>query len=269
MLGSARCASYIRAATQRNNMNYAPLTLASASLALLIACANTPAETDTTSVAASTPPPVVEQVQSLPTEPVTVADPTAPEEEDKKTKTKMQDGLYAIFKTNKGTITVALEYAQTPYTVANFVALAQGKNPFVTSVAKDKPYYDGIVFHRVIAEFMIQGGDPTGTGRGGPGYVFPDEIVPALKHDKPGILSMANAGPGTNGSQFFITHKETPWLDGKHTVFGHVVTGQDVVNAIAQGDKIETLTIEAVGKDAKSFNAAKVLEANKAKFVNR
>ena len=131
------------------------------------------------------------------------------------------------------------------------------------------PYYDGIVFHRVIPNFMIQCGDPTGTGRGGPGYVFPDEFDPSLKHDKPGILSMANAGPGTNGSQFFITHVPTPWLDGMHTIFGHVVSGQDVVDAIQQGDSITTLKIIANGADAKAFDEKKVLEADKAKFQAR
>ncbi|MDR2079021.1 MAG: peptidylprolyl isomerase, partial [Treponema sp.] len=141
------------------------------------------------------------------------------------------DGVFARIRTNRGDIVLRLEYQQTPLTVCNFVALAEGK----MSAAGGKPFYDGLVFHRVIADFMIQGGDPQGTGAGGPGYRFPDEIVASLKHDGPGVLSMANAGPDTNGSQFFITHKETPWLDGKHTVFGKVVQGQDVVNAIRQG----------------------------------
>ncbi len=178
------------------------------------------------------------------------------------------EGLFAHIKTNKGEIVLELEYKKVPITVANFVGLATGKQ-HNTAKPDGTPYYDGIVFHRVIADFMIQGGDPTGTGRGGPGYAFPDEFDPSLKHDRAGTLSMANAGPGTNGSQFFITHKDTPWLDGRHSVFGYVVKGQDVVNAIAQGDKIEHVTIEAKGKDAKAFDAVKVLEANKAKFGQR
>lgn len=153
-------------------------------------------------------------------------------------------------------------------TVANFVALAKGERKNGAK-ASGEPYYDGIVFHRVIADFMVQCGDPTGTGSGGPGYVFPDEIDRSLKHDRPGILSMANAGPGTNGSQFFITHVPTSWLDGKHTVFGKVVSGQDVVNAIQQGDSIKSLKIRAHGEAAMAFDEKQVLEANKAKFQSR
>jgi peptidylprolyl isomerase len=123
------------------------------------------------------------------------------------------------------------------------------------NVTGGKPFYNGLTFHRVIADFMIQGGDPQGNGTGGPGYRFPDEIVPSLKHDGPGILSMANAGPGTNGSQFFITHVATPWLDGKHTVFGKVVEGQNVVNAIQQGDKINSITVIRNGSLASQFKA--------------
>ena len=166
----------------------------------------------------------------------------------------MQEGLYAKFTTNKGSILVNLEYKKTPGTVGNFVGLAEGN---LENKAKPQgtPYYDGLIFHRVIEDFMIQGGDPQGTGVGGPGYQFDDEIHPELKHDAPGILSMANAGPGTNGSQFFITHKETSWLDGKHTVFGKVIEGQDVVDAIAQGDEIQSLEILREGQDAKEFNA--------------
>ncbi|MCW7493065.1 peptidylprolyl isomerase [Leptospira sp. 2 VSF19] len=142
--------------------------------------------------------------------------------------------LRAILKTNKGEIRIDLYPDKTPNTVANFVNLAQ------------RNFYNGLKFHRVIADFMIQGGCPQGTGTGGPGYKFRDEFDSSLKHNKPGILSMANAGPGTNGSQFFITHVPTPWLDGKHSVFGAVVddTDQKVVNAIQQGDVIESITIE-------------------------
>lgn len=173
---------------------------------------------------------------------------------------KKEDGLFAEIKTNKGTILLALEYQKTPITVANFVSLAEGKNSFVAENLKKKPFYDGLKFHRVIANFMIQGGDPDGTGSGGPGYKFTDEVTD-LMHEGPGILSMANAGAGTNGSQFFITHKETAWLDGKHTVFGHVVEGQDVVDKIAQNDVIEKITIIRNGKDAKKFKAEKVFKA--------
>ena len=166
----------------------------------------------------------------------------------------MQDGLYAKFTTPKGNILVNLEFEKTPGTVGNFVALAEG-NLENSARPQGKPYYDGLKFHRVIPDFMIQGGCPQGTGTGNPGYKFDDEIHPDLKHDAPGKLSMANAGPGTNGSQFFITHVETPWLDGKHTVFGNVVEGQDVVDAVAQGDKIESLEIVRVGANAEDFNA--------------
>ncbi|MBR9915936.1 MAG: peptidylprolyl isomerase [Algicola sp.] len=166
----------------------------------------------------------------------------------------MQDGLYAKFNTNKGDILVALEYQKTPGTVGNFVALAEG-NLENAIKPQGTPYYDGLKFHRVIPDFMIQGGCPQGTGTGNPGYKFDDEFHPDLKHDGPGVLSMANAGPGTNGSQFFITHVETPWLDNNHTVFGKVIEGQDVVDAIAQGDEIETLEIVRVGAEAENFNA--------------
>ncbi len=166
----------------------------------------------------------------------------------------MQDGLYAKFHTSKGEILVALEHEKTPGTVGNFVGLAEG-NIENKAISQGKPYYDGLKFHRVIPDFMIQGGDPKGNGTGGPGYNFEDEIDPSLTHDAPGKLSMANAGPGTNGSQFFITHIATPWLDGKHTVFGSVVEGQDVVDAIKQGDKIEKLEIIRQGEAAEKFNA--------------
>ncbi len=174
----------------------------------------------------------------------------------KSPKPKLEKGMYAEMLTSKGTILLQLELQKTPLTVANFVGLAEGK---IKNDAKNGvPFYDGLKFHRVIKDFMIQGGDPQGNGMGGPGYRFKDEIVPELKHDKEGILSMANAGPGTNGSQFFITHKATPWLDGKHTVFGHVIQGQDVVNAIAQGDEIIYVKIIRKGKEAKKFKAEKV-----------
>ncbi len=166
----------------------------------------------------------------------------------------MQEGLYAKFNTSKGSILINLEYKKTPGTVGNFVGLAEG-NLENQAIPQGKPYYNGLNFHRVIADFMIQGGDPQGTGAGGPGYQFDDEIHPDLKHDGPGVLSMANAGPGTNGSQFFITHVETSWLDGKHTVFGKVVEGLDVVNAVAQGDVIEAVEIIRVGAEAEKFNA--------------
>ena len=166
----------------------------------------------------------------------------------------MQEGIYARFTTSKRQILVQLTHDKTPGTVGNFVALAEG-NLENSAKPQGTPYYDGLKFHRVIADFMIQGGCPLGTGTGDPGYKFDDEFVPELKHDGPGVLSMANAGPGTNGSQFFITHTATPWLDGKHTVFGKVVEGQDVVDAIAQDDVIETLAIERVGEAAQNWNA--------------
>ena len=169
---------------------------------------------------------------------------------------KLDDGLYAKFVTNKGDILCVLEFEKTPITVANFVGLAEGTKQLGGGAGKEGVrFYDGLTFHRVIDNFMIQGGCPLGTGTGGPGYTFPDEIDPTLKHSGAGMLSMANAGPGTNGSQFFITHNATPHLDGKHTVWGHVIEGQDVVNKIAQNDTIETVEIIRVGDAAKAFQS--------------
>lgn len=200
-----------------------------------------------------------EQVKT--TEPTEQANPT-PMTQDNPNWNK-EDGLYAEFNTTKGKIVVKLEMEKTPVTVANFVTLAEGTNP-ATTVNKGKPYYDGLSFHRVIAQFMIQGGDPQGNGSGGPGYQFGDEIDPTLKHDGPGVLSMANAGPSTNGSQFFITHLATPWLDGKHTVFGKTVVGVDIVNAVAQGDKMESVKIVRVGAKAKAFDAVGIFNKREA-----
>jgi|TARA_B100000497_G_C7680957_1_gene411981 peptidyl-prolyl cis-trans isomerase A (cyclophilin A) len=174
----------------------------------------------------------------------------------------MENGIYAKMSTPRGAIVIKLEHEKTPMTVANFVGLAEGK---LDNTAKDSglPYYDGLTFHRVIADFMIQGGDPTGTGAGGPGYKFEDEIHPELKHDKAGTLSMANSGPGTNGSQFFITHGPTNWLDGKHTVFGYVTEGQNVVDAVVEGDTIEKLEIVRVGEQAECWDASKVFTSSR------
>ena len=166
--------------------------------------------------------------------------------------------ISALIKTNKGDITTELFFKKTPITVANFISLSEGNNKEVSEQYKGKKYYDGLTFHRVIPDFMIQGGDPSATGSGSPGYSFKDEIVDDLKHDSPGILSMANAGPGTNGSQFFITHKDTPWLDGLHTVFGKVIKGKEVVDLIEQGDSIISILIEREGKSANNFNASKI-----------
>ena len=166
----------------------------------------------------------------------------------------MENGIYAKFNTAKGSILVKLTHDLTPGTVGNFVALAEGnmENKIKPQGVK---FYDGLKFHRVIPDFMIQGGCPLGTGTGDPGYKFDDEFHQDLRHDAPGVLSMANSGPGSNGSQFFITHIATPWLDNKHTVFGNVIEGQDVVDAIAQGDVLESVEIIRVGEEAKNWNA--------------
>jgi FKBP-type peptidyl-prolyl cis-trans isomerase len=166
----------------------------------------------------------------------------------------MNNGIYAKFNTTKGTILVNLEFEKTPGTVGNFVALAEG-NLENDIKSQGTPYYDGLKFHRVIPDFMIQGGCPQGTGTGNPGYKFDDEFHADLKHDAPGKLAMANSGPATNGSQFYITHVPTPWLDGKHTVFGSVVEGQEIVDAIAQGDEITSIEIVKVGEEAEAFQA--------------
>ena len=169
------------------------------------------------------------------------------------------EGIYAKFETSKGIVLLELTYDKTPGTVGNFISLAEGT---LKNDHKDagEPYYNGMKFHRVIADFMVQGGCPQGSGVGGPGYQFDDEFHPDLKHSKPGTLSMANSGPATNGSQFFITHGKTDWLDGKHTVFGYVVEGQDIVNNIAQGDIIDSVTIERHGAAAKEWDALKAFE---------
>ena len=229
-------------------------------LPLFAACgaADTPTGTEsangTTAVAAETTPPA--QEQQAPTN----------------TMSNTTDGLFAKFFTSKGTITCKLEMEKTPMTVANFVGLAEGvvNNTFRTA---GQPFYDGLLFHRVISvangdgqDFMIQGGDPMGTGAGGPGYVFADEFDPSLRHSSPGMLSMANRGPATNGSQFFITIAPTPWLDNRHTIFGHVVEGQDIVNTMKQGVKMDSVRIERVGDAAKAFNAAEVLKKYTGQF---
>ena len=166
----------------------------------------------------------------------------------------MNNGIYAKFNTTKGEILVNLEFEKTPGTVGNFVALAEG-NLENEVKPQGTPYYNGLKFHRVIPDFMVQGGCPQGTGTGNPGYSFDDEFHPDLKHDRPGILSMANSGPATNGSQFFITHVPTDWLDNKHTVFGNVVEGQEIVDLVSQGDTLDSIEIVRVGDAAEKFNA--------------
>ncbi len=176
----------------------------------------------------------------------------------------LDKGLYADVETDKGDILLKLEFEDVPVTVANFVSLAEGSNPYVADEYKGKPFYDGLKFHRVVKDFVIQGGDPRGNGSGGPGYIFEDEFPVddagnlLLSHNGPGVLSMANSGPDANGSQFFITFKETKWLDGRHTIFGHVVSGQDVVSKIEKDDVINAIKIIRVGKEAKKFDAKAV-----------
>ena len=164
-----------------------------------------------------------------------------------------KEGLFAVINTSKGDIVLELFYKQAPLTVTNFVGLAEG----TLDAAKGKPFYDGLKFHRVIKDFMIQGGDPKGNGTGGPGYNFENEIVDGLEFTGSGVLAMANAGPGTNGSQFFITHVETPWLNGHHTIFGHVVdeASQATVNSIAKDDEIKSIKIIRQGAEAEKFTA--------------
>ena len=176
----------------------------------------------------------------------------------------LNDGIYADIQTDKGSILLQLEYENTPITVASFVSLAEGNNVYVAEKHKGKPFYDGLKFHRVVENFIVQGGDPLGVGTGGPGYQFEDEFPTnddgnlLLSHNKAGILSMANSGPDTNGSQFFITHRQTMNLDGRHTVFGHVVEGQAIVDSIVKDDVMNTIKIVRVGSEAKKFDARQV-----------
>jgi peptidylprolyl isomerase len=176
----------------------------------------------------------------------------------------LPDGLYARIETERGAMVARLDYREAPLTVGNFVGLAEGllkwRDPESETIRQSR-FYDGLTFHRVVKDFVIQGGDPEGTGRGGPGYYFPDEFSPALKHDGPGVLSMANAGPDTNGSQFFITFAATPWLDGRHSVFGRVVQGLDVIGRIAAGDRIRRVTILRIGTEARAFDAVEAIRA--------
>lgn len=190
---------------------------------------------------------------------------------------ELEDGLYAEFVTNQGTFIAELYHEATPMTVASFVSLAEGKGEMADSIYRGEKFYDGLQFHRVIEDFMIQGGDPEGTGSGGPGYKFPNEIVDTLQHDSKGILSMANSGPDTNGSQFFITLKETPWLNGLHTVFGEVVQGMDVIDSIGavetgpQDRPVQDIIMEEVniirkGSSAENFDAPEVLSRELQEF---
>ncbi len=187
----------------------------------------------------------------------------------------LKDGLYADIETDKGTIILELYAKDVPMTVSNFVSLAEGTNTKVDSTFQGKKYYDGMKFHRVMKDFMIQGGDPLANGTGGPGYTFPDEFPRdstgqlIYKHDGAGVLSMANPGKNANGSQFFITHKATPWLDGVHSIFGKLITGQDVVDSIAQNDVIKSVKIVRRGAEAKGFDANKVFVEETEKAAQR
>ncbi len=186
------------------------------------------------------------------------------------------DGLYGHIKTDKGDIVLRLFYERAPLTVSNFVGLAEGI--LENSHVDGQPFYNGLVFHRVVDDFVIQGGDPEGNGSGGPGYNFPDEFHAELRHDKKGMVSMANSGPNTNGSQFFITLTDTPWLDDKHSVFGEVVVGMEVVETIAESDSMRSVDIIRVGDGAKKFNVSQeeftalintILEAQRAAALER
>lgn len=184
---------------------------------------------------------------------------------------ELEDGIYAKLTTNKGEILMDFHEDLAPMTAANFIALAEGNHPSVKEEFKGKPFYDGVIFHRVIPQFMIQCGDPSGSGSGSPGYKFPQEISQELRHDKPGVVSMANAGPGTNGSQFFITHNPTPHLDGGYNIFAQVISGQEIVVTIGNverstGDRpvesvvLEKVEIIRVGNEAKKFDAPTVFQ---------
>lgn len=236
-------------------MQFARLGLAVPAAALLASCGAPPVADDRTPIEQA--PPAVGSPKTE-NKPMNAPSPT--------------DGLFAHFHTSRGMVTCRLEMEKAPMTVANFVGLAEGsvKNTFR---AEGKPFYDGLVFHRVISiangdqqDFMVQGGDPQGTGAGGPGYKFADEFDPTLRHNVPGVLSMANSGPATNGSQFFITIVPTPWLDNRHSIFGRVTAGQDVVNTMTTGTRLDSVRIERVGDAAKAFNAAEVLKKYADKF---
>lgn len=204
---------------------------------------------------------------SVATTPETPAQPAQPVAADDPNWNK-KNGLYAVIYTPKGKIVCELESAKAPLTVANFVSLSDGTMP--NNITKPgQPFYDGLTFHRVEPGFVIQGGDPSGNGSGGPNYKFPNEVTPELKHDRAGTLAMANAGPNTNSCQFYITLAPTPPLDMHYNVFGYVVSGMNVVNSITKGDKMDSIRIVRIGKEAKEFNAPKVFAANMAGFKKK